>query len=98
MAQAAVPPFVSKLSDADAEAAETQSWLDFALDCGYVERDVYDELNETYEKITGGLVKMMANPTPWGGPSGLVREEEAQYAAGDAPSHPPILPNAHPQP
>jgi len=27
--------FVSKLSDSDSETAETQVWLDFALDCGY---------------------------------------------------------------
>ena len=29
--------FVSKLSDADAEAAETQVWLDIALRCGYID-------------------------------------------------------------
>src|SRR5947207_8906841 len=28
--------FVSKLADSDAEAAETQVWLDFARDCGYL--------------------------------------------------------------
>ena len=28
--------FVSKLSDSDSEAAETQAWLDLALDCGYI--------------------------------------------------------------
>ena len=29
--------FVSKLSDSEAEAAETQVWLDFALEFGYIE-------------------------------------------------------------
>ncbi|HEV8259355.1 MAG TPA: four helix bundle protein, partial [Burkholderiales bacterium] len=28
--------FVSKLADADGEATETQVWLDFARDCGYL--------------------------------------------------------------
>jgi four helix bundle protein len=28
--------FLSKLSDAEAEAAETQVWLEFALKCGYL--------------------------------------------------------------
>lgn len=28
--------FRSKLTDADSEAAETQSWLEFALRCGYI--------------------------------------------------------------
>src|SRR5262245_23152132 len=28
--------FTSKISDAEAEAAETQVWLEFAVDCGYI--------------------------------------------------------------
>ncbi len=28
--------FISKLADADSEATETQVWLDFARDCGYL--------------------------------------------------------------
>src|SRR2546430_6079833 len=31
--------FVAKLSDAESEAAETQVWLQFAVECGYVNRD-----------------------------------------------------------
>ena len=38
------PSFVSKLSDADAEAAETQTWLDFALACGYIKAETHAEL------------------------------------------------------
>ncbi len=29
--------FVAKLSDSDGESAETQVWLDYALDCKYIE-------------------------------------------------------------
>ncbi len=87
--------FVSKLSDADAEAGEAQSWLDFAIDCGYLEKDDYDKLDAEYEKIIGGLVKMMAAPEPWCGPSTLVREETAEYSSS---SHTPIPPHPHPQP
>ncbi|MEK7786054.1 MAG: four helix bundle protein [Chloroflexota bacterium] len=75
-----VAQFVSKLSDADAEAAETQVWLDFALACGYIEKALHSELYQAYEQIAGGLVKMMADPNPWCGPSTL-REESAQYNA-----------------
>jgi four helix bundle protein len=32
--------FVSKLADADAEATETQVWLDFSFDCGYLPQDL----------------------------------------------------------
>ena len=76
--------FVSKLSDADAEAAETQVWLDFAHACGYLEGALYSELNQLYERISGGLVKMMADPSPWCGPAAL-REEAAAYNADSTP-------------
>lgn len=71
--------FISKLSDADAEAAETQNWLDFAFDCGYMTQEKYERLDQKYEHITGGLVKMMRSPGTWCGPSKLVREEESIY-------------------
>jgi four helix bundle protein len=78
--------FVSKVSDADCEAAETQSWLDFALECGYIAEPDYTDLNRRYEEITGGLVKMMTEPEKWCGPANLVREEPLKYevdSAGD---------------
>src|SRR6478735_8278887 len=31
--------FISKLSDSESEAAETQVWLEFATKCGYMQRD-----------------------------------------------------------
>ena len=31
--------FISKLSDCESEAAETQVWLQFAVECGYVDRE-----------------------------------------------------------
>lgn len=71
--------FISKLSDANAEAAETQTWLDFALDCDYLDREEYDELNAAYDRVIGGLVKMMASSDRWCGPSDTVRENEESY-------------------
>jgi four helix bundle protein len=71
--------FVSKLSDADAEAAETRSWLDFALDHGYLSENFYDEIDDRYDKIQGSLVKMMNAPNRWCGPADEVREEQADY-------------------
>src|SRR5438477_4604866 len=41
--------FISKLSDAEAEAAETQVWLEFAVRCGYVDRDRAAKLSTIYE-------------------------------------------------
>jgi len=57
--------FVSKLSDADSEAAETQVWLEFALKCTYLEQNIYDELNVAYDHIMGKLVKMLTRPEQW---------------------------------
>jgi four helix bundle protein len=40
--------FVSKLADSDGEVAETQSWLDFSLDCGYLKKETYESLYSRY--------------------------------------------------
>lgn len=53
---------VNKLTDCDGEATETQVWLDFALDCGYMSREDYDRLTSGYEEVGGMLSGMMANP------------------------------------
>lgn len=77
-----VAHFISKLSDADTEAAETQGWLDFALSCGYIAQEQFTELDGEYEAISGGLVKMMMEPGKWCGPSTLMaREEGVTYDA-----------------
>jgi four helix bundle protein len=57
--------FVSKLSDSDAEAAETQVWLEFASKCGYLNQTVVDELDKTYDHIMGKLVNMLTRPEQW---------------------------------
>ena len=54
--------FVSKLSDADAESAETQVWLEFAAKCGYLDQAVTDELEKAYSHTMGKLVNMMNRP------------------------------------
>jgi len=57
--------FVSKLSDSEGEAAETQVWLDFALKCGYIEDTTYTQLFEKYDNIIGKLVNMSLHPENW---------------------------------
>jgi four helix bundle protein len=53
---------VSKLSDADAEAAETQVWLDFARDCSYLDPVRHGRLVAAYEEIGRMLGGMMEHP------------------------------------
>jgi len=43
--------FVNKLSDASQEAAETQTWLEFALKCKYINKEAFDRLDDAYEHI-----------------------------------------------
>jgi four helix bundle protein len=57
--------FVSKLSDAEAEAAETQTWLRFARECDYLAVETANSLCITYDHIIVKLVRMIANPNPW---------------------------------
>jgi len=54
--------FINKLSDSDAEATETQVWLDFSLDCGYLARESYGKLAKGYEEIGKMLGSMMSTP------------------------------------
>jgi four helix bundle protein len=57
--------FISKLSDAETEAAETQMWLEFAVACEYMERDVAADLYRTYNGIISTIVGMINHPETW---------------------------------
>ena len=57
--------FISKLSDADTEAAETEVWLNFALHCEYLAKADYNELHDNYDHICRMLTKMMTNADSW---------------------------------
>jgi four helix bundle protein len=57
--------FLSKLSDAETEAAETQVWLEFSVRCGYLPRDIGAELYQAYDRILATLVGMIPHPDTW---------------------------------
>ena len=48
-----------------AEAAETQVWLKFAVKCDHISTDQGKELYGTYNQILSGLVKMINVPENW---------------------------------
>jgi four helix bundle protein len=54
--------FASKLADADAEAAESQVWSDFARDCGYLSPEHHKHLIDKYGEIGKMLSAMIAHP------------------------------------
>ena len=57
--------FIAKLSDSEGEAAETQVWLDYALACNYISKEVYDSLNDKYDHIISMIVLMISKPEKW---------------------------------
>ena len=57
--------FVNKLNDSEAEAAETQVWLEFSVKCEYLDPEIGRELYATYDNILGKLVNMILHPEHW---------------------------------
>jgi four helix bundle protein len=57
--------FIAKLSDSEAEAAETQVWLDYSLRCGYISEDIHKKIFFEYENIIGKIVRMISQPEKW---------------------------------
>jgi len=57
--------FTAKLSDSEAEAAETQVWLDYSLECGYLSSENYERVYNDYDKIIGMIVMMLQHPENW---------------------------------
>ena|SRR5687768_4116925 len=62
--------FIANLSDVEAEAAETQSWLEFAVSCGYLAPDIGKALESVYERILVTIVGMINHADSWILPSG----------------------------
>lgn len=60
-----VAAFVSKLNDAEGEAAESQVHLEIAWRAGYLRRELFAELDDAYDKVMGQLVKMVEQPEKW---------------------------------
>lgn len=50
--------FINKLSDAAQEAAETQTWLEFALACKYIDKGTFKKMDGKYEHIFAMLFTM----------------------------------------
>ena len=57
--------FISKLSDAETEAAETQVWLEFAVKCGYLPKEEGRAIYQTYDAILATIVGMITHPAKW---------------------------------
>ncbi len=54
--------FVSKVVDAAGEAGETEVWLDFSKDSGYLQVEKYEELVSGYDEVNRMLYGMFEKP------------------------------------
>ena len=57
--------FVSKLNDGEAEAAETQTWLQFSVDCQTMDRAAAASLDTEFDEVIAMLVAMINHPNDW---------------------------------
>ena len=53
--------FKNKVTDSMQEASETQCWLEFCLACKYIEKSVFDKLDNEYEQLIAMLNSMELN-------------------------------------
>ena len=58
-------PFVSKLSDADAEAGETEHWLRTGRPCAYLSQEEHAALHDLYRQVGRMLGTMMQQSASW---------------------------------
>ena len=57
--------FISKLSDCDGKNSETDTWLDYANDCGYMDAKKHEELTAEVKQIGKMFGSMLRNPKPF---------------------------------
>lgn len=57
--------FINCLNLVEAEAAETQVWLAFCLECDYLSDHEATSLIQTYDHVLGKIVTMIKNPEKW---------------------------------
>ena len=49
----------------ETEAGETQTWLQFSVSCGYLDRRRGAELHDEYNEIIAMIVNMINHPEKW---------------------------------
>lgn len=65
--------FIAKLTDCECKACESQVLIEFVKKCNYLDDDICNDLDSSYDLILGQLFKMMNEPYKW-----LVKKESYQ--------------------
>ena len=55
--------FISKMTDCDGENSETNTWIDYAKDCGYISVEQHVHLVEESEGVGRMIGKMLKDPS-----------------------------------
>ena len=53
--------FIRHLNDAFGSSEETRGWIDFALDCQYINSQEHKELDDSYDEVNAMLFSLMNN-------------------------------------
>ncbi|MDZ7955886.1 four helix bundle protein [Nostoc sp. DedQUE09] len=57
--------FIANLNDCEAQVSITQTWIEFAVKCNYMDVQRGRELHGSYNKVLFGLLNMINHPSPW---------------------------------
>ncbi|MCF8217992.1 MAG: four helix bundle protein [Bacteroidales bacterium] len=57
-----IKAFVNKLTDSLGEEYETETWLDYAKDCKYIDSKIHQRLMREYDEVRKMLISMINNP------------------------------------
>ena len=57
--------FISKLSDSEAESAETEVWIDFSESFNYIDKETHDKLYDKYEHILAMQINIINQQEKW---------------------------------
>jgi len=62
--------------DSEGEARETQTWLQFAYACCYINVEQYNDSHRQYNQIIGMLVNMTGQSEKWCSFSSIKKNDE----------------------
>ena len=57
--------FVNKLTDSLGEENETEVWLDYSMNCKYIQKETHKRLLSEYDEVRMMLISMINNPDKW---------------------------------
>jgi four helix bundle protein len=53
--------FIRHLNDAMGSSEETRGWLNFSLECGYIDQDEHDSVDKKYDEVNAMLYSLINN-------------------------------------